>query len=158
MDRVQVLAIIVTVLVFGLVLELVRRRRLVERYALLWLVTAVVLLVLAIWRDLLDQIAKAANIESGPNAIFLAGFGLVFVLLLNFSVAISRLSEETKILAQEHARLDAELRELRGSSNGTGSQPVDPHAVPANLEPRAVVGAGSGSASEHGADEPPVEV
>ena len=100
-------------------LELVRRRRLVERYALLWLITAIVLLVLAIWRSLLDMIAKATNIDSGPNAIFLAAFGLVFMLLLNFSVAISRLSEETKILAQEQARLDAEVRELRAARNGT---------------------------------------
>jgi hypothetical protein len=128
MDRVQVLAIVGTVLVFGVVLELVRRRRLVERYALLWLVTAVVLLVLAIWRDLLDQIAKAANIDSGPNALFLAAFGLVFLLLLHFSVAISRLSEETKILAQEQARLDAEVRQLRAERNGS-----DPAAVPPAL-------------------------
>lgn len=144
MDRVQILAIVATVLVFGVVLELVRRRRLVERYALLWLITAVVLLVLAIWRDLLDQIAKAANIDSGPNALFLAAFALVFVLLLNFSVAISRLSEETKILAQEQARLDAEVRELRANRNG--SAPQRGHAVVA-----------SSSAAEQGADDPPVE-
>jgi len=143
MDRVQILAIVATVFVFGVVLELVRRRRLVERYALLWLVTAFVLLVLAIWRDLLDQIAKAANIDSGPNALFLAAFGLVFILLLNFSVAISRLSEETKILAQEQARLDAEVRALRAARNG-----ADPSAVPG---PIASVAGG-----ENDPDNPPV--
>ncbi len=147
MDRVQILAIIVTVLVFGLVLELVRRRRLVERYALLWLVTAVVLLILAIWRDLLDIIAKAANIDSGPNAIFLAAFGLVFVLLLNFSVAISRLSEENKILAQEQARLDAELRASTASRNGSARRP--------EAQPRPALAAAS--STEQGANDPPVD-
>lgn len=143
MDRVQILAIVVTVLVFGLVLDLVRRRRLTERYALLWLITAIVLLVLAVWRSLLDIIAKATNIDSGPNAIFLAAFGLVFMLLLGFSVAISRLSEETKILAQEQARLDAEVRELRAARNGT-----DPRV---EGTPIASVAGG-----DHGTNDPPV--
>jgi hypothetical protein len=91
------------------VLELVRRRRLVERYALLWMVAAVALLVLAVWRGALNELADLLGIASPPNAIFLIALGLVFVLLLHFSIATSRLSEETKILAQEVARLDEEL-------------------------------------------------
>ena len=47
------------------------------------------------------------------NALFLLGLGTVFVLALHFSVAFSRLSEETKILAQEVARLDREQRRIR---------------------------------------------
>ena len=54
------------------------------------------------------------GIASPPNALFLLGLVAVFGLLLNFSVAISRLSEETKILAQTVSRLDAEVRALRG--------------------------------------------
>lgn len=157
MDRVQILAIITTLIVFGVVLELVRRRRLIERYALLWLVTAIVLMVLAVWRNLLDVIARATNIDSGPNAIFLAAFGLVFLLLLQFSVAISRLSEETKILAQEQARLDAEVREMRAARNGPGPGLDDPRTVaPRSEQPRAVVP--SSSRAERGADDPPIDV
>ena len=82
---------------------------------------AVVLLVLAIWTDGLDVIADAMGIKEPANAIFILAFGMVFLLLLNFSVATSRLSEETKILAQESARLEQELRVARGevpSANG----------------------------------------
>jgi hypothetical protein len=114
--RAQVIAIIVTAAIFLLVLELVRRRRLVERYALLWLSAALALLVLAIWTDGLGVLADAMGIAEPANAIFILAFGVAFVLLLHFSVATSRLAEETKILAQEVARLDQELREER--SNG----------------------------------------
>jgi hypothetical protein len=114
--KAQILAVIVTLAIFVLILELVRRRRLVERYALLWLATALALLILSIWTDGLDVIKSAMGIQEPANAIFILAFGVIFLLLLNFSVATSRLSEETKILAQETARLEQELRAERGPS------------------------------------------
>jgi hypothetical protein len=114
--KVQIVALIATLALLLLVLDLVRRRRLAERYALLWMSAAVALLVLAIWRDGLDVIADLLGIADPANAIFILALGVTFVLLLHFSVATSRLAEETKILAQEVARLDQELRETR--SNG----------------------------------------
>ena len=122
LDNVQALGIAGTVVVFIVVLELVRRRRLAERYALLWLVTAIVMLVLAVWRDLIDTIAGEVGIASGANVLFIAAFGLVFLLLLHFSVAISRMGDETKILAQEIARLQAEL-EAERAARGNGAGP-----------------------------------
>jgi hypothetical protein len=107
--RAQIIAVIVTFGIFLFVLELVRRRRLVERYALLWMTAALVLLVLAIWTDGLDVIGDAMGIEEPANAIFILAFGVAFLLLLNFSVVSSRLSEETKILAQEVASLEERL-------------------------------------------------
>ncbi|MGH2955023.1 MAG: DUF2304 family protein [Solirubrobacterales bacterium] len=112
--KAQIIALVATVAIFLFVLDLVRRRRLAERYALLWMLAAIALLVLAIWTDGLEVIADAMGIEEPANAIFILAFGVVFGLLLNFSVATSRLSEETKILAQEVARLDHELRAARG--------------------------------------------
>ena len=119
--KAQIFALIGTLAFFLLILELVRRRRLVERYALLWMGVAIVLLVLSVWTDGLDVLADVIGIEEPANAIFILAFGAAFMLLLNFSVATSRLSEETKILAQEAARLEQELRAARGevpSSNG----------------------------------------
>jgi hypothetical protein len=123
--RIQIIAVVITVMIFLLILELVRRRRLVERYALLWMIAAAGLVVLAVWRDLLNITADALGIAYDPNALFLIAFGVIFVLLLHFSVATSRLSEETKVLAQEVARLDAELRAARAAArNGGPDQPV----------------------------------
>ncbi len=116
--KVQIVALIVTVALFLLVLELVRRRRLAERYALLWLAAAFALLVLAIWTQGLEVLADAMGIAEPANAIFILAFGVIFFLLLHFSVATSRLAEETKILAQETARLELELRAARGELPG----------------------------------------
>lgn len=121
--RAQLIAVIATVLFLGFVIELVRRRRLVERYALLWMSAAGIGVLLAVWNDALGWIADRLGIASPPNALFLIGLIAVFGLLLNLSVAVSRLSEETKILAQTVSRLDAELRQLRGEgprTNGSG--------------------------------------
>ncbi len=124
--KVQVVAVAVTAVMLAVVLELVRRRRLAERYALLWMSVGVILLLLAIWNGLLSSAAHLVGIDLASNALFLAAIGVAFVLLLHFSVAISRLAEETKILAQEVARLDAELREARAAgANGGGPQPPD---------------------------------
>jgi hypothetical protein len=121
--KLQVLAILVAVILFLIVFELVRRRRLVERYALTWLVSASVLLVLAAWRGGLAKLADLLGIAYPPNALFLLAGGFVLLTLLHFSVAISRLSEETKVLAQELARLEQETRGIRGqSANGTGER------------------------------------
>jgi hypothetical protein len=114
----QRIAVVVTLLFLVLVIELVRRRRLVERYALLWISAALVLVVLALWNGALNWIAEQLGILSPPNALFLIGVGALFILALHFSVAFSRLSEETKILAQELARLDREQRRIRKGGLG----------------------------------------
>lgn len=120
--RAQRIAVVATVIFFIFVIELVRRRRLVERYALLWMLAAIVLVVLSVWNGGLGWVADRFGIISPPNALFLLGLATVFALALHFSVAISRLSEETKILAQDLARLDGELRRERaGSTNGRGT-------------------------------------
>ena len=123
--RAQIFAVIGTVLFLALVVELVRRRKLVERYALLWMLVALFGVVLAVWNDALNSIAEATGIQSPTNGLFLLGLVAIVAMLLNFSAAISRLSEETKILAQTASRLDAEIRELRGEGpparNGNGN-------------------------------------
>ena len=129
--RLQAVAVAVTALMFLVVLELVRRRYLAERYALLWMIVAGGLLVLAIWTDLLTWGTELLNIEIPANGLFLAAFAIAFLLLLHFSVATSRLSEQTKILAQEVARLDGELRAARANGAdpagaGNGSAPAEP--------------------------------
>ncbi|MDX6583350.1 MAG: hypothetical protein QOI10_2534 [Solirubrobacterales bacterium] len=136
--KAQVIAVIATLAIFLLVLELVRRRRLAERYALLWMLAALAMLVLAIWTNGLDVIAGWMGIQQPANAIFILAFGVIFILLLHFSVATSRLADETKILAQENARLDLELREARGevpSENGASAGADEPsHDRPVSAE------------------------
>lgn len=108
--RIQLITGAITIVLLLIVLELVRRRRLLERYALLWLFSTVVLLVLAVWRGLLDDVAQRIGVAYPPNALFVIALFFVLVLLLHFSVAISRLSDQSKILAQRIAMLEELLR------------------------------------------------
>ena len=85
---------------------------------------AFILLVLSIWTGGLDVIANVMGIQLPANAIFILAFAMIFLLLLNFSVATSRLSEETKILAQESARLEQELR--AAARRGAGRERLRP--------------------------------
>ena len=111
--RVQIVAIVVSLGLLGVVLELVRRRRLMERYALLWLACALVLLGLSIWRDGLEIFAKAVGVAYAPSALFLVALGFILLLLLHFSLVISRLADQTKVLAQRLGLVQHELDELR---------------------------------------------
>jgi hypothetical protein len=114
--RIQIFSIIGAAGLLLVVLELVRRRALLERYALLWLFSALGLLVLAIWRGGLERLADVAGIASPPNALFLLAFGAILVLLLHFSVAVSRLADRSKLLTQRVALMDEKLRRLERTS------------------------------------------
>ena len=110
--NVQVLAILVTGCLFGVVFELVRRRRLMERYALLWLFASVVMLTLSVWRDALERLADVVGIAYAPSALFGIAFGFVLLILLHFSLVISRLADQTKVLAQRVSLLQARVDQL----------------------------------------------
>ena len=122
-DRIQLVAVIVAGIVLLIVLELVRRRRLMERYALLWILSAIVLLGLAAWRGGLKVISQTLGIVYPPNALFFVGFGFVLLLLLHFSSAVSRLADQTKVLAQRAALLEERLRRLESKTEPDESAP-----------------------------------
>src|SRR5215208_3761633 len=104
--RIQILSIAVSAALLLVVLEMVRRKAFLERYALLWLLSALVMLALSIWGGALKSLADLIGIAYPPNALFLVAFGFVLVLLLHFSLAVSRLSDQTKVLAQRLALLE----------------------------------------------------
>ena len=83
-----------------------------ERYALLWLAAALILLVLAVWKGLLTTLSNRVGIHYPPSTLFAVGFGFAIVLLLSLSVVISRLSEQNKRLAQHVALLAERVDEL----------------------------------------------
>jgi hypothetical protein len=125
MPTIQIVSIVGCALLLLIVLELVRQRRFLERYALLWLFSAFVLLGLAVWRDALELIANALGIIYPPNALFVIAGGFVLVLLLHFSLAVSRLSEQSKVLAQRQALLEERQRQLEGRLEPSSSDAED---------------------------------
>jgi hypothetical protein len=109
---VSVIGAIASALLLLVVFELIRSRRLRERYALLWVVTGLVLLVLSVWRGGLNTIAGWVGITGYPPAVFFA-IGLLFtiVVLLHYSTVISKLGDQNTILAQRLALLENAVSE-----------------------------------------------
>jgi hypothetical protein len=122
----QLVSILASSLLLLGVLELVRRRRLMERYALLWLLAAIVTLALAAWPGALGQISKAIGIAYPPTALFVVAFAFVLFLLLHFSTVVSRLSDQTKVLAQRVALLEERVTEAERPRAEGDLEPGDP--------------------------------
>jgi hypothetical protein len=108
--RVAVVASIAAVIFLIVIFELIRSRRLQERYALLWLITGGVILLLSVWRDALRLVAEQIGIAYPPSALFVVGFLFILVVLLHYSTVISELSERNVRLAQDIALLEERLR------------------------------------------------
>jgi hypothetical protein len=129
----RIIAIAVSGGLLLLTLELVRRKRLMERYALLWLFSTLILLVLSVWNGLLTSIASALGISYPPSALFGVAFGVVLVLLVHFSLAVSRLSDQNKILAQRMGILQRRVQEQHdrlerlGEQSGVGPRDAGTH-------------------------------
>jgi hypothetical protein len=126
--RMQIVAILGAVALLLIVLEMVRRRRLMERYALLWMLSAVVILGLAVWQEALNVLARQMGIISAPNALFFVAVAFILLLLLHFSAAMSRLSDQTKVLAQRQAILEERLHQ--SEQRGGAGPPDEPLREP----------------------------
>jgi hypothetical protein len=109
--RVSIAAAVAAVILLLVILELIRSRRLQERYSLLWLLTGIVILVLALWRGALETLASAVGIHYPPSALFVIGSAFILLVLLHYSTVISELSERNTKLAQRLALLETRLEE-----------------------------------------------
>jgi hypothetical protein len=131
--RIQIVAILGSAILLLVVLEMVRRRRLQERYALVWLGSALVLMGLAAWRGGLGKVSDLLGIAYPPNALFFIAFAFVLLLLLHFSAAVSRLADQSKVLAQRLALLEERVRReeqaTAGASAPEASETREPVAV-----------------------------
>ncbi len=110
----------VALLSFGLLLfvfNLVRRKNLKENYAILWVFTALVLSAAPLLIDYLDEVAHAVGIYYPPAFIYTVAIMFIMVLLLNFSVIVSKLSEQNKVLIQEQAILKKRILEIEQQVN-----------------------------------------
>lgn len=120
MDIVKALAIAGSATILFIVLELIRRGRLKERYALLWLFSGIVMLILSLSRGLLDSISHLVGIYYPPSFLFMIAFVFLLFITLHFSSVISGLAEKNKRLAQEMALLRKALEEMRSATREGG--------------------------------------
>jgi hypothetical protein len=108
--RISIIGVVASLLLLLVVLELIRGRRLKERYALLWLATGVVLLVLSAWRGALNTIAGWFGVTGYPPAVLFAVATLfILLVLLHYSTVISKLTDENIELAQRVALIEERI-------------------------------------------------
>ena len=114
-DLVQLVSVAVSGVLLVTIIELVRRRRLTEDYSFIWIVCAVALLALSLWRNLLDLAASALGVHYPPAVLLLVLTFFVVIVSLYFSVVVSRHRKDIERLVEELALLEAEVRALRES-------------------------------------------
>jgi hypothetical protein len=120
-DRIQVVALVVSVVLLLAVLELVRRRKLTEEYSFLWILSSLALLAVSIRREILHAAARWLGVYYPPILLVMLLIVMVFVASLCFSVIVSRQRQQIERLIEETAILSAELRELRDERRRPGS-------------------------------------
>jgi hypothetical protein len=110
--RLNLFAIIGSIILLLVILELIRRKYLQERYSLIWIVTGILFLLLSIRVDILYRISNFLGFSIPSNALFFFGVLFLILIVLGLSVITSRLSVKNKILAQEVVLLKKRVEDL----------------------------------------------
>ena len=113
-QRLQWFAIIVGILFLVMMIELIRKNRVALKYALLWLLSGVLMLLFAIFPQLLDKMARLIGIYSPVNALFAVLLCCGLVLMISFSVIMSGNKKAIVRLTQEISLMENRIRQLEG--------------------------------------------
>ena len=111
----QVFSILISVIVFILTIDLVRKKRLREEYSLLWLATSSAMIVLILRYDWLLALTSLIGAVLPTTTLFLGSILFLILLSVQFSIKISKLSDQVKDLVQENALLRYEFEKSAGT-------------------------------------------
>jgi hypothetical protein len=116
----QIFALVICIVVFVFTIDMVRRRRLREEYSVLWLATSLLMFVLVIKYDWLEALTRFIGAGLPTTTLFIGSIIFLILICVQFSIKISKLSNQVKDLAQDNALLREELKTLfirRGNRN-----------------------------------------
>ena len=108
----KVFAMIASAFFFLAVIELIRRHKLKEKYAILWLISSVVLLVFSSSVKLLNKVSLLFGVYYPPSFLFLVAFIFLLFIVFHYSTVLSKESERSKTLAQKMGLLEKRIEEL----------------------------------------------
>jgi hypothetical protein len=115
--KIQIIVGVLSIILLSITFELIRKKRLREEYAILWLFTGAVVLVFSLWPEfLLSQFFARITGLFYLSAVVLISFFFLLLIVFHFSVVISRLTGQNKDLAHRYALLEMEVKELRRRS------------------------------------------
>ena len=112
--RLQIVLILGVCLYLCILYALLKRKRLALKYTLLWFLSGLLMLVLALFPRILDGAAALLGIYEPTNALFAFGFFCVIILLVSLTAIVSKQAMQIKRLAQSAALLEERVRELEG--------------------------------------------
>jgi hypothetical protein len=113
--RLNLFAILGSIILLLIILELVRRKYLRERYALTWIVTGILFLLLSVKEDILHLISDILGFSLPVNALFFFGILFLVLIVLGLSVVTSRLAEKNRVLTQRVVLLEKRVVDLEKS-------------------------------------------
>lgn len=111
-DKIQWLGIIFSLIILLSVIFLVRERLIKEKYSLVWLLIGVFVLVMSVFRGLLEGFSALIGVDYAPSAFFALLIAFAYLLLLNLSVSISGLKAQNKAISQEMGLLRLRVEEM----------------------------------------------
>ncbi len=112
--KAQIVVGLLSIFLLWTTFELIRKNRLREEYAILWLFTGIVVLVFSLWPEfLLSQFFARITGLFYLSAVVIIAFLFLLLIVLHFSVVISKLTNQNKELAQQYALLELELKEIQ---------------------------------------------
>ena len=114
---IQYIAIIGSFIFILFIVELIRKKKLKEEYSFLWLALGFTFLFLSIWRGSLDILAFFLGVAYVPAALFIILFAVLIIILIHFSMVISKMKEYIKVLVQEIGLLKLELDKIKNRHN-----------------------------------------
>jgi hypothetical protein len=115
--NIQYFAIAFSLLFLILIMELVRRQKLKEQYSLLWITASGVMVIFALWKDLLERVSSLLGVHYAPSTLFLVSLLFALLIILHFSVIVTKLSNQNIKLAQELALLTAKVQKLENEES-----------------------------------------
>ncbi|WP_219838660.1 DUF2304 domain-containing protein [Paenibacillus sp. R14(2021)] len=114
----QLVAILITLFFLGLIVSFTVTHKLKDRYAFLWLVTAIAGVLAAVCIPLLNRFALWIGIAYMPTFVFLITIIFILALLVRQTMSLSKQSDKIKTLTQEFAVMEKQLLELRQAAEG----------------------------------------
>ena len=121
MSPVLTLGVVGAVLTLVILFEMLRRQRLREKYALIWVVVALCTVLLVVFPSLLTRASALVGVQVPANLLFFVASMLLLLLSIQFSYEIGRLEDRARTLAEEIALLTLKLEQL------SGDEPADLH-------------------------------
>ena len=110
------LGLIGGLLTLGVIFEMLRRQRLREKYAVIWVVVVVATVLLAVFPQLLTRAARVLGVEVPANLLFFGAIMLLLFISIQLSYEVGRLEERTRTLAEEVALLRLQHEREHGRS------------------------------------------